>query len=99
MLPTLETNRVKLRSDGTLGMLKVRIVVRGDLQKNESNEDKWSPTTPFRAFKMLLADACRNKVRVRQLDFIGAYLQAKVRSRVFIRFPVGYAELFLSYKK
>ena len=47
VLPTLEKNRVKLRSDGTLDKLKVRIVVRGALQKNESNEDKWSPTAPF----------------------------------------------------
>jgi hypothetical protein len=75
--PILDLNVVKLCSDGTLDKLKNRLVVRGDLQKN-IEEDKWSPTASFRASKMFLAHVARLKVRVRQLDFIGAFLQAKV---------------------
>jgi hypothetical protein len=60
--------------------------VRADLL-----EDKWSPTASFRALKMFLAHAARLKVRVKQLDFIGAFLQANVRSRVFIKFPTIYS--------
>jgi hypothetical protein len=43
---------------------------------------------------MFLAHAARLRVRVRQMDFIGAFLQAKVRSRVFIKMPAIYGELF-----
>ena len=97
-IPTMETNRVKLQSDGTLDKLKNRIVVRGDLQNKHSTEDKWSPTASFRSLKMFLAHACRLKVRVRKMDFIGAFLQAKVRSRVFIKLPAFYGELFPDIK-
>jgi transposase InsO family protein len=97
-VPTMETNRVKLQSDGTLDKLKTRIVVRGDLQNKQSIEDKWSPTASFRSLKMFLAHAARLKVRVRQMDFIGAFLQAKVRSRVFIKMPAVYGELFPDLK-
>jgi len=48
--------------------------------------------------KMFLADAARHKARVRQLDFIGAFLQAKVRSRVFIRMPASYGEIWPEFK-
>jgi hypothetical protein len=51
---TMETNRVKLQSDGTLDKLKNRIVVRGDLQNKQSLEDKWSPTASFRSLKKCL---------------------------------------------
>jgi hypothetical protein len=97
-VPTMETNRVKLQSDGTLDKLKNRIVVRGDLQNKQSLEDKWSPTASFRSLKMFLAHAAKLKVRVRQMDFIGAFLQAKVRSRVFIKMPAIYGELFPDLK-
>jgi transposase InsO family protein len=97
-VPTMETNRVKLLSDGTLDKLKTRIVVRGDLQNKQFLEDKWSPTASFRSLKMFLAHAARLKVRVRQMDFIGAFLQAKVRSRVFIKMPAIYGDLFPDLK-
>ena len=98
IVPTMETNKVKLRSDGSLDKLKVRIVVRGDLQAKLAKEDKWSPTASFRAMKMFLADAARHKVRVRQLDFIGAYLQSKARGRIFVRMPAVYGDLWPEFK-
>ncbi len=91
-VPTMETYRIKLRSDGTLDKLKTRIVVRGDLQNKEISEDKWSPMAFMRAMKMFLAFAARLKVRVKQLDFIGAFLQAKVQSRVFVKILAVYGE-------
>ena len=99
IIPTMETNRVKIASDGTLEKLKVRVVVRGDLQSDMDTEDKWSPTASFRALKMFLANCAKHKVRVRQLDFIGAYLQAKTRHRIFIRLPTVYGDLWPEFKK
>ena len=46
--------------------------------------DTWSPTASMSTFKCFLADAAKNKARVHQLDFIGAFLQAKVKNRVLL---------------
>jgi hypothetical protein len=85
--PIMETFKVKILSDGSLDKLKTRMVVRGDLQSKTLSKDKWSPTASFRALKMFLAHASRIKARVKQLDFVGAFLQAKSRSRVFVSIP------------
>ena len=39
----------------------------------------------MRTLKYFLEDAAKHKAIVRQLDFIGAFLQAKVKNRVFVR--------------
>jgi hypothetical protein len=85
--PVMEIFKVKINSDGTLDKLKTQIVVRGDLQGKSTMEDKWSPTASFRSLKMFLAHASRLKVRVKQLDFVGAFLQAPMRSRMFVTIP------------
>jgi hypothetical protein len=72
---------------GTLDKLKTRLVVRGDLQSKIISEDTWSPTASFRALKMFLALACKCKVRVKHLDFVGAFLQANIRARIFVTIP------------
>jgi hypothetical protein len=74
--------KVKINSDGCLDKLKTRLVVCGNI-----TEDKWSPTASFHALKMFLAHASKMQVRVRRLDFIGAFLQAKTRSRIFVMIP------------
>ena len=89
---------MKLKSDGSLDKLKCRIVVQGDLQEMILNEDKWSPTASFRAMQMFLAGATRLKVRVRQLDFIGTYLQSKAHGRIFVRMLAIYGELWPEFK-
>jgi hypothetical protein len=67
VIPTMESIKVKIKSDGSLDKLKCRIVVRGDLH-DTAMEDSWSPTAPFRSLKMFLTDAARNRCRVHQLD-------------------------------
>ena len=62
-------------------------------------EDTWSPTAPTRTLKYLLADAAKNKARVRQLDFIGVFLQAKVKNRVFSKLDIMYTDYFPEYAK
>ena len=74
----MDVYKAKIQSDGSLDKLKPRIVVRGDLQNKEMVGDTWSPTASMGTLKYLLADAAKNKSRVHQLDFIGAFLQAKV---------------------
>ena len=74
-------------------------MVRGDLQHKEMVGDTWSPTASMRNFKYSLSDAAKHKSRVRPLDFIGAFLQAKVKNRVFVKLDIRYTYYFTEYAK
>ena len=69
-------------------------MVRGDLQNKEMIGDTWSPKASMGTLKYFLADAAKHKARVHHLDFIGAFLQAKFKNRVFVRLDMRYAEHF-----
>ena len=86
--------KAKIQSDGSLDKLKLRIVVRGDLQNKELVGDTWSPTASMRTLKYFLADATKHKTRVHKFDFIGALLQAKVKNRVFVKLYSIYTDYF-----
>ena len=68
----------KIQSDGILDKLKLRILVRGDIQNKEIVGDTWSPIALMRTLKYFLGDAAKHKARAHQLYFIGALLQEKV---------------------
>ena len=57
----------------------------------------WSPTASMRTLKYFLADAAKNRARVHQLDFIGAFLQTNVKNRVFVKLDMRYAAYFPEY--
>jgi hypothetical protein len=57
------------------------------------------PPTSFRALKIFLAHASYLCVRIHQLDFVGAFLQAKVHSRIFMKLPALYRSIFPEYQK
>ena len=59
--------------------------------------DTWSPIASMSTLKYFLADSAKHKVRVPQLDFIGAFLQAKVKNRVFVKLDMRYAYYFTEY--
>ena len=65
-------------------------MVRGDFQNKEMVGDTWSPTASMRTLKYFLEDAAKHKARVHLLDFIGAFLQAKVKNRVFFKLDIRY---------
>ena len=54
--------------------------------------DTWSPTASMKTLKFFLADAAKHKARVHQLDFIGAFLQSKVKNRVFVKLDMRYMQ-------
>ena len=86
--------KAKVQSDGSLDKLKLRIVVRGDLQNKEMVGDTWSPTESMRTLKYFLADASKHKAKFHQLDFIGAFLQAKVKNIVFVKLDIRHTDYF-----
>ena len=62
-------------------------------------EDTWSPTASMRTLKYFLAKAAKHKARVHQLDFIGTFLQAKFKNRVFVKLDMMYAYYFPEYSQ
>ena len=51
----------------------------------------------MRTLKYFLADTAKHKAIVHQLDFIGAFLQANVKNRVFVKLDMRYAAYFPEY--
>ena len=97
--PCMDVYKAKILSYGSLDKLKLRNVVRGDFQNKEMVRDTWSPRASMITLKYFLADAAKHKVRVHQLDFIGALLQAKVKNRVFVILNMRYAAYFPEYSQ
>ena len=97
--PRMDVYKTKIQTDESLDKPKLRIVVRGDMQNKEMVGYTWSPTAPMRNLKYFLADAAKHKTGVHQLDFIGAFLQAKVKNRVFFKLDMRYADYFPEYSQ
>ena len=74
-------------------------MVRGDLQNKRILGDTWSPTASMSILKYFLADAAKHKAGVHQFNFIGTFLQAKVKNRVFVKLDVRYTHYFTEYAK
>ena len=85
VLPVKTVFKTKINADGSLNKLKTRIVVRGDLQKLRPGENAWSPTASMRLLKTFVASAAQEGKEIKQVDFVAAFIQAKVRERVFVR--------------
>ena len=62
--PCMDVYKAKIQSYGNLDKLKLRIVVRGDLQNKEMIVDTWSPTASMRTLKYFLADVAKHKAIV-----------------------------------
>jgi Reverse transcriptase (RNA-dependent DNA polymerase) len=98
-LPVCAIFRTKIKANGTFDKLKVRIAIRGDLDRDALDEDNSAPLATFRLLKVFLAEAARLKRRVYQADFIGAYLQACMDRLVYVILPKEYAIHFPDLSK
>ena len=59
--------------------------------------DTWSPRAFMRTLNYLLEDADKYKSRFHQIDFIGSFLKAKVKNRIFIKLDIRYTDYFPEY--
>ena len=57
----MDVYKSKYQSGGSIDKLKLRIVVRGDLQNKEMVGDTWSPTASMRTLGYFLAYAANIK--------------------------------------
>jgi hypothetical protein len=92
-LPIRVVFKTKLRSDGKVDKLKIRIAIRGDMDQGVLEEDNSAPAS-FRLLKVFLADAARLRKRIYQSDFIAAYLQSRMDRIVYVRLPIEFIEFF-----
>ena len=51
----------------------------------------------MRTLLYFLVDVTKHKARFHQLDFIGEFLQAKVKNRVFVKLDIRYTDYFPEY--
>ena len=86
--------KANIQSDGSLDKINLIIVVRAYIQNKKLVGYHLSPTAYMMTLKYFLADAAKHKSRLHQLDFIGAFLQAKVKNRVFVKLESRYADYF-----
>ena len=93
----MDVYKENIQSCRTLDKLKLRIVVRGNLQNKEIIGDTWDPTASMRTMNYFLEDSVNHKARLHQLDCIGVFLQANVKQRVFLNLDIIYGEYFPKY--
>ena len=93
----MDVYKAKIQSDGNIDKLKLIIVVRGDLKNKELVGEIWLPTASMSTLKYFLEDIVKHKVRLHQLDFIGAFFQEKVKNRVFVKLDSIYVDYFPEY--
>ena len=91
--------KAKITSKGTLDELNGRCVARGDIQDNLSKEDTWLGCVAVRTVRIFCNFPTKVKKRVKQLDFVGAYLQAQARGRLFVKLSQEYVKHFLEIQK
>ena len=100
VIPCMLIYKAKVTSRGFLDKLKARCVARGDLQvKSNDPEHLWSPCVFARTFKVFVAEAVMKNKPIKQLDFIGAFCQAYLKSRLFLQLPKEYMFLLPEYAK
>ena len=74
-------------------------MVRADLQNKELVGDTWSPTASKRTLKYFLSYATKQKEIVHQTDFIGGFLQEKVKNINFLKLDSIDTDYFPEYSK
>eukprot|EP00957_Ditylum_brightwellii_P016913 1275624-Ditylum_brightwellii.AAC.1 len=99
VIPTMFVIKCKSKSDGTMETLKARVVARGDIQHRDEFTDTWSSHISMKGLRMFLAMTAKLLKRVKQADFIGAYIQAKDQGRFFIRSSEIYKQYFPTMSK
>jgi hypothetical protein len=93
-IPVTVIYKTKLKADGMIDKLKIRVAMRGDLDDEAQEEDNGAPLATLRLFKIFLSNASKRRRRIYQSDYIGAYLQAFMDRIVYIIFPKEWAEYF-----
>jgi hypothetical protein len=81
----------KIDQNQRLEKYKARLCARGDQQKEEEGENRFSPVTRLNLVRLLLSDAVAQKLYIKTADINGAYLFAPIgKQAVHCRAPPGF---------
>ena len=89
--PCMDVYKTNIHSDGILDKLRLRIVVRGDIQNKDLIGDTLSPADSMRILKYFVEYTVKNKAIVHQLCCIVSFLHTKVENWVFVTLNSRYA--------
>ena len=96
VIPTRWVFTYKFDKEGYLLKYKARLVVRGDLQPKQ-DEETYVATLAARVFRFLIAIVAYFDLEAKQFDAINAFTNAKIRKKIWVRFPPGKQHQFPGY--
>ena len=83
--------KVKSKEDGTVDKFKARLVVKGFSQRPGVDYDEtFSPVAHLSSVRLIFALAASHRLKLRQLDVIGAFLQADLHQEIYMKQPEGF---------
>ncbi len=85
----------KLKRDvnGNVSRYKARLVARGFSQKFGIDYDEvFAPVVRIVTFRMLLAIAARNKMKVKHFDIKAAFLNGEIQEEIYLQQPPGFQQ-------
>jgi hypothetical protein len=91
--PIMMICKCKIDMFGLIDKLKCRAVFRGDLHHPLDDMDSWNPHASWLGLKVFLATCARRRMYPCQIDFVMAYVQAKMNVRVFAMLPDHWKQL------
>ena len=91
--------KAKSTRNGNLEKLKARFCARGDLEKETDQLENWSSCASQRTVRTFIAHETKCRRTPKQLNFVGAYLQARMRSRIYVTLQKEYLPYFPEISK
>ena len=80
--------KVKFKADGSLDKRKARLVARGFKQIYlKSYTDTFAPASQLDSLRLLVSYAAQYKLNISSIDVVGAFLNAKLKEDIWIKFP------------
>ena len=90
MLPFLWVLKVKVNKDSKSEEAKARLVVHGGQQvAGQDYTSKFTLMPALNLFKFIMAIRTQCRMKTRQINWKGAYLNAFINHNVYVRQPVG----------
>lgn len=82
----------KFDTDGLLEKYKARLVVRGDMQPHNHEQEVYAATLASRTVRAVLATAAYFDMDIHQMDAVSAFTNSAIDEEVYVRFPEGFDE-------
>jgi hypothetical protein len=79
----------KFNKHGFFRKCKARLVVRGDQQPKNGQDETYAATLAGRSFRALIAIAARFDLEMKQFDAVNAFVNATLDETVYMRLPPG----------